>query len=267
MRFWVYILCLVFSFLVVPCSWAAWTESITVTDMEGNLRVVTFGEHPDALAGFDPMDTPTPPLPPAGQYLDAVFVVTGLFSRLTTDIKQEGVNNQWELEVRCDTGDIKLAWDIDNIPPDRSISLIGNTDIDMRTTNSLVLPSGRHTLILEVAMQQISYMADPVPTSSPVPGDMNNDGVVGQADTMLVYRVLIGMWLANGGDAQGNPNDARSLLISILGLAPGRSRSDENSVISLDKAQNTSEDGVSDSSPLVWPGGKHTTTWAAIKAY
>ena len=84
----------------LPASWAAWEANIVVT-AEANSQELVFGEHPNALDGFDNMDAAVPPLPPTEPfpvYLDAVF-----YPRLTPfTLQQEG----WHLQLDAPDQDL-----------------------------------------------------------------------------------------------------------------------------------------------------------------
>jgi len=274
MRFQSYILCLVLLFIAASCSWATWTADITVT-VATNSQGLTFGEHSEALDGFDNMDVPAPPLPPTGQSpisLGAAFRIIGLFPRLTTDIKQQGPDKQWDLEIRSDTGDLKLAWDVTNVPSDKSISLIcpnadgiGYMTVNMRTEGSLELPRGLYTLTLEVIQRE------------PIKGDVNNDGEVNIDDIRLIIQMLMMPEMPTinrrntadiNDDGKISPTDVMLLMYSRSNLAPSRLDVDEDTAIAVNKAQqDTASDGASKLSSPILPESKHITTWAAIKTH
>lgn len=190
MRYQCYILCVILSLVGLSSSWAEWTTDITAT-AAGNSKEVTFGEHPEALDGFDSMDVPVPPLPPDGLMslpLDAAFMVAGIFPRLATDIRQQGVDNQWELKIWSDIEDVILTWDIASIPSDRSVSLTcldEGITADMQTESSLRLPSGLHTLTLEATV------TDPVPGDEPIKEDANAHRLVCSDDIRLFLQFLM----------------------------------------------------------------------------
>ena len=271
MRYQCYILCLILSLVGLSSSWAEWTTAIIAT-AAGNSAELIFGEHPEALDGFDSMDVPVPPLPPDGLMslpLNAVFNIAGTFPRLATDIRQPGSDSQWELEVWSYTEDVILTWNISDIPYDGYFYLTWLGEdiiIDMRMESSLILPRGLHTLTLDVA---------PEPNDESIKGDVNGDGQVNSNDARLLLQFLL--WPMKSpafhrrtadmnSDGRIRLDDVVLLLRSIsTQTAPGKNSIDKDLSIAPDKAQSAVDDSFHNLNSSISPKDKTATTWAAIK--
>jgi len=182
MRFLCHTMCLVALLLTLSASWATaqqvaeWEATVTVTnvdDPEILPQILTFGADPSASDGFDlnyDIVLPPPAQSPIG--LDTAFRIIDIFPRLSRDIKLKGDANQWQLDVLSETGQIRLDWDIAGIPTDKCAFLQnGETIINMRTQNSLVLSQGGYSLTLEVLTSPDLAVNKTVNDSTPYEGD------------------------------------------------------------------------------------------------
>ena len=204
MRFRHYFLCLAFLMLCVFSAPAAeWDTTITVSNIDDPLvppQLLTFGVSFGASDGYSAMDVPIPPPAPSAISLDAAFIIPSpFFPRLSKDIRLEAVRNQWQLDVRSDTGGINLTWDISAIPWDRCVFISSGEIIDMRMQNSLDLSQGQHSLLLEV------YIDPDLAVTKIV-----NDSAPGEGDT-IAYTVRV----TNNG-----PNNATGIEVTDI-LPPG----------------------------------------------
>jgi len=132
----------------------SWEGTITASLGSGRIQNLTFGLSPDATEGFDMgLDIPLPPATQPPISLDFAFSVSHpLFPRLRRDIREYGKLAQWSLNLRADNEDIKLTWDMSNIPDEDSVILkVDDKIVDMKKRDFLALSRGVYSITLEMA--------------------------------------------------------------------------------------------------------------------
>ncbi len=115
-----------------------------------------FGVHPDGTDGYDSgLDVPSPPPSPDTE-LNAYFSISGLFNRLSTDIRPSGRTPViWTL-VADSESDFTLTWAISALPPSYKRVTLMDT-IDMRTDTTASFDSGKYTL--EIVADTTGYVS------------------------------------------------------------------------------------------------------------
>jgi|GEM_PF-739522 len=125
------------------------TAKIVVASVDTSITPfeLYFGVHPDGTDGYDQgLDVLSPP-PSPGANLDVYFAVSGLFGRLSTDIRSsEKVPVEWTLVVDSGT-DFSLSWDISGLPSRYTKITLADT-IDMKMRNTARFASGRYTFLI-----------------------------------------------------------------------------------------------------------------------
>ena len=139
---------------VYPEAWQI-QLSLQSTNLGIGPTSLTCGIDPEASDDFDSyLDQPSPPPAPGAEF-DAYFPLTGLFPRLSTDVRSSyDLVVTWHI-VTDGTGGT-VTWDPTAFPPGGSFTM--NETINMRFVNSLAF-NGGDTLTLVYRVEAIPEMA------------------------------------------------------------------------------------------------------------
>jgi len=116
----------------------AWSLPIVVGSPDGLRRIeLCLGVCDNATPGLDPgLDVPLPPKAPTEAALDAALSIDrSAFGRLRRDIRLQGEEAEWKVEIESEEGFV-LAWPSEELPPGKfELTAVSGT-IDMRCQSS-----------------------------------------------------------------------------------------------------------------------------------
>ncbi len=153
-----------------------WTVDLSLQSTDTSIQpiILTFGWNDEATEGFNSgIDLPSPPSPPQTTF-DGYFPATGIFTKLSTDIRKSGGTPvSWNIVTSGTEG--KVSWDPADILGISSVEGIRFTidGADMSQVDRLSFVAGS---ALTVRIESKSLLH---------PGDFNSDGRVWTDDFVM----------------------------------------------------------------------------------
>ena len=136
---------------------SAWSNDIAIESGD-NQATLTFGIETNALDEFDQMDIPFPP-PPPNAPLEAYFISTGMFDKLSTDLRERP---DWIISLKSND-DMIISWDT---PPEDLTLEYDTQTVNMNSQSELRLPEGAYQIHIS---KSSSKHPDDTATHTPTP--------------------------------------------------------------------------------------------------